>query len=303
MINKSSDSARELPLVSILLLSMNHERFIEQNILSLTNQTYKNIEVLYLDNISTDNTYQKGTRCLLESGLAFKSFRNEKSGGISKNLNFLASKASGKYICPLSADDWLTHDSIEKKAAYLSAHPDAGMVYNSVYTYYNDSDTVKVVSKKGWRKNGEIFEDILKKNFITGTGCLIRKQSLQKVGFWDEKSKIEDWDMWIRIAEHYRIGFIDIPLSYYRLNTGNNISGNLKYIMDGSDYILKKHARHKNIKYGKRYVQSLESYYLATYEPNFKNLRIILKNTRLNFFYLKQVLKINIGIFKGLLKT
>ena len=109
----------EKPLVSILLLSMNHELFIQQCIESLKDQTYKNIEVVYLDNASSDATFNLGKKLLEESGLQYKIFYNKESQSISKNLNFLLANSSGKYISPLSTDDWFAPQNIEKKVSFF----------------------------------------------------------------------------------------------------------------------------------------------------------------------------------------
>ena len=65
------------PLVSILLLSMNHEMYIEQCINSLRSQTYSNIEIIYIDNASTDGTFEKGRKLLNECGIPHQCYANK----------------------------------------------------------------------------------------------------------------------------------------------------------------------------------------------------------------------------------
>src|SRR6185437_11977719 len=125
----------EKPLVSILLLSMNHEPYVENSIESLKDQTYNNIEIIYLDNASSDKTFEKAKNSLSVIGIPHKIFRNKESKGISINLNFMYAQASGSYIVALSSDDWLTKDSVEEKINYFHLHPEFGMVYNSSYSY------------------------------------------------------------------------------------------------------------------------------------------------------------------------
>ena len=124
------------PLVSILLLSMNHESYIEQCIQSIVSQTYKNIEIIYLDNASRDNTYQIGKKLLQESGLTFKTYLNEETKTISKNLNFLLDHSSGKYISPLSTDDWFASENIEKKVKSFLDNPNTGALFSNGWYYY-----------------------------------------------------------------------------------------------------------------------------------------------------------------------
>lgn len=289
----------ENPLVSILLLSMNHERFIEQCIISLKTQTYQNIEVIYLDNASIDKTFEVGKRALENSGLPYKIFSNTESKGISKNLNFLLNNSLGLYICPLSTDDWLTADSVQEKVKYFKQHPEFGMVYNSAFSYNYDTNKKIVCAKKNKFKQGWVFKDILKENFISTTGCMIKRNTLETVGNFDENSLIEDWDMWIRIAEKFPIGLVNKELAYYGVKEGNNITGDMEYMNKGFDYILKKYAHCEGIEETKKFVDRINTYYYATNQPSVKSLLLILRTYRFNLFYLKQTAKIILGIFKN----
>lgn len=286
------------PLVSILLLSMNHERFIEQCISSLEEQTYKNIEILYLDNASSDKTLDVGKKALEKSGISHKIFSNAESKGISENLNFLFKNSTGKYLVTLSTDDWLTQDSVEEKVKYFNHHPEFGMVYNSAFSYNYDTKKKFVCAKKNKFKQGWVFKDILKENFICTTGCMIKRNTLETVGNFDENSLIEDWDMWIRIAEKFPIGLVNKELAYYGVKEGNNITGDMEYMNRGFDYILKKYAHCEGIEETKKFVDRINTYYYATNQPSVKTLLLILRNYRFNLFYLKQTVKIILGIFK-----
>lgn len=124
------------PLVSILLLSMNHELFIEQCIESLKNQTYTNIEIIYLDNASSDNTFNIGKKLLEAANIPFKLFSVKESQSISKNLNFLLDNSSGQYISPLSADDWFAPKNIEKKVNVISETNNTGAIFSNGWFYF-----------------------------------------------------------------------------------------------------------------------------------------------------------------------
>lgn len=289
---------KESPMVSILLLSMNHEKLIENCINSLNVQTYKNIEIIYLDNVSQDKTFDIAQKILSQSDFPTKIFRNTESKGISKNFNFLLSESSGKYIIPLSTDDWLTPDSVSEKVKYLTDKPNYGMVYSSVYKYYYDTGEKSITEKKSRMKEGWILDNVLKENCIITTGCMIRKSVLLSVGNWDENSLLEDWDMWIRIAQKFQIGAIKKELAYYGIKSATNITGNFDYMSKGFDYILEKYAHLKKINRAKRLVAKVKSYHFAQ-TPSISSLKFILRNFRFNIFYCKQVAKVCIGIAKN----
>ncbi len=290
---------KDEPLISILLLSMNHAPYIEKCIMSLRDQTYKNIEIIYLDNASADNTFKIGQNFLAQSGIPNKTFFNEHSKGISKNLNFLYSHSTGQYIVALSTDDWLTPDSIEEKLHHFKQHPEFGMVYSSSYSYNYDTKKVLICEKKSLFKEGWILKDILKENIVNTIGCMIKRGTIETVGQFDENSLLEDWDMWIRIAEKFPIGVVNKELAYYGIKGGQNITGNMQYMSQGFDYILNKYAHYNEIRKSKKLIAKVKAYHYATKEPSLKSLKFILKNYRFNFFYFKQTIKTIIGIFKG----
>lgn len=107
------------PLVSILIITMNHEKFIEQACKSAISQTYPNFEIILLDNNSSDQTYNKAKDILDNCNIPNIIIRNSESYSSSKNLNILVSKASGDYVSILSGDDWYTPNCIEEKLNFL----------------------------------------------------------------------------------------------------------------------------------------------------------------------------------------
>ncbi len=288
----------EKPLVSILLLSMNHELYVENSIESLKDQTYNNIEIIYLDNASSDKTFVKAKNALSVIGIPHKIFRNKESKGISANFNFMIGQSSGSYIIALSTDDWLTKDSVEEKINYFHLHPEFAMVYNSCYSYNYDTKRTAICSKKNKFKEGWVLKDVLKENFISTTGCMIKKSTLETVGLFDENSPIEDWDMWIRIAEKFPIGLVNKELAYYGVKDGSNITGNIEYMNRGFEYILNKYSHYNEIADSKKLVNKVKAYHYATKEPSLKSLLFIFQNFRFNFFYFKQTGKTIIGILK-----
>ena len=93
------------------------------------------------------------------------------------------------------------------------------MVYNNAWSYNYDTGK-KSMPQKNRFKEGWVLKEILKKNFISSAGCMIQRRTLETVGLFDENSLLEDWDMWIRIAEKFPIGFIDKELAFYGIKKG-----------------------------------------------------------------------------------
>ncbi|MEO8820414.1 MAG: glycosyltransferase [Ginsengibacter sp.] len=295
---ETQQSLHTNPLVSILLLSMNHEKFIEQCIVSLKEQTYKNIEVIYLDNASVDRTFEVGKKALKESGVSHKIFSNAESKGISKNLNFLFKNSTGEYIIPLSTDDWLTPDSICEKVKCYLEHSEFGMVYSSCFYYLHDTAEKIECPRKNKFKSGWVLPEILKGNFIRSVGSIIKRETLNTVGLFDEDSLLEDWDMWIRIATKFPLGYINKELAFYRIKTGTNVTANNDYMFKGADYIVQKYSHYKEIQEAKKNITISKCYSYATYKPSFKTIFFILENSEFDFFYFKQLVKTVLGIVR-----
>lgn len=220
------------PLISILLLSMNHEPYIEQCIDSLVNQTYRNLEIIYIDNASSDDTFIKGKALLEKSGLPFKCFANSESKTISYNLNFLFDKSAGTFISPLSTDDWFENDNIEKKINYFLNYSDVGALFSNGWIY-DDAKKETILNDPSTFRRGNIFKDLLTQaDCIFYVGVIYRRAIIEQVGKWDEHLMIEDTDMYIRICSVAKIDFLNEPLVYYR-RTAGSVSRNKQFMLKG----------------------------------------------------------------------
>ncbi|MFS8082942.1 MAG: glycosyltransferase [Ginsengibacter sp.] len=280
----------EYPLVSILLLSMNHEQFIKKCVDSLANQTYQNIEIIYLDNASTDNTFEIASKHIKSLSFPYKIFRNEYSEPISKNVDFLYGQSRGDFIATLSTDDWWKENNVDLKADILSKNPQAGMVYSDGFLYTDESNK-KLFSQQDRTYSGNILHRILLYNFIKAPSVMLRRKVLEVVGNYDTKLDIEDWDMWIRIAEKFPILYCNQPTVFYRVSHGANISSNQPFMVKAVDQIIQKYSD----KYPVEMKTVLRKNILkeATYRTNEKTVSFnwLMKNLQINIPYFKLIIK------------
>lgn len=270
-------------LVSILLLSMNHEAYIEQCIRSIADQTYQNIEVIYLDNASSDNSFQKGKILLEQSGLRFKCFSNKESKTISANLNFLFDQSSGAFIAPLSTDDWFEKNNIEKKVNYFVDHEEVGALFSNGWIYY-ETDQKTVLNDSSAFRKGNIFKEVLTEaDCIFYVGVMYKRDIIDQVGKWDESLLIEDTDMYIRIGLVATIDFLDEPLVYYR-RTAASASKNKQFMLNGFQQYYEKYRDVKWINMKNWLAERYRS--MAAVEINEKNFKPA-------FGFLKEAIKLN----------
>lgn len=246
-------------MVSVLLLSWNHEAYIEQALLSIINQTYTDIEILYLDNGSFDNSFLIAEDILKNTSISYKIFKREKNYGTAENLNFLFKHSKGEFICTVSADDWLNKRNTEEKLKLFSHDPSLGIADSNGYKYYDDIkiyEPFKVVCPQKEKQ----FEELLKRNYLSGIGCLIKREVLEVAGLWDETLLAEDWALWIRIAAKFSIASVNKYLFFYRKHA-NAISGNYKFMYNAK---MQLYHTYENINpHKKETIQCIKNTYLS----------------------------------------
>lgn len=276
-------------MVSILLLSWNHERYIVQSLNSLIDQTYKDIEIIYLDNCSADATYTIAVDIMEKSGIKYQAYRREVPHGITQNQNFLFSKSSGEFISMCSGDDWLDRESIAIKMKYMD-EKDAGMVYSDGYKYYDDIDVYEPFVGEHF-ENEMVLDEMFKRNFISALGCIIRRSVIETVGSWDEYLIVEDTDMWLRIAAKYRIVHLKEKLFYYRKHA-SAISSDYEHMYRAKLQIYEKYKRVNP--HNKLLLDNARKNYISSRvmsDTSFSTFREVLKDYRPNTFYTKLLLK------------
>lgn len=205
------------PKVTVLMSVYNSERYLREAINSILNQTFKNFEFLIVNDGSTDETLG-----ILQSynDSRIKIHNNKKNIGLVKSLNKGLKMAKGEYIARQDADDISVSERLEKELTFLIAHPD----YATVGSF------IKVIDENG--KESSTIEkpitDLDIKNFLKKSNCIahgssmIRKSCLFDVGLYDESmSNSEDYELWLRISEKYKLANIPEYLYFWRRHKAN----------------------------------------------------------------------------------
>lgn len=224
------------PLVSVIVFSYNHESYVEQLLNSIVEQTYKNIELIFIDDGSKDLTYEKAYELLNKNNKRFVRVEviKKKNEGITKTLNRGVLLSKGKYIKPIASDDYMFPDAISKMVMFMEKYKEYGMVYTDGYDM--ESEQLDKYQEKGkWIKkfseimqftSGNLFEFMLKNVFFMPTPTVfIRRRCYEKIGLYDEELLCEDPDFFLRLSREYEIGYIPDKLVIHRIhekNTGRN---------------------------------------------------------------------------------
>jgi glycosyltransferase involved in cell wall biosynthesis len=200
--------------VSVVIPVHNCERYVREAIDSVLNQTYKDVEVIVINDGSTDKTEEM----LREYGdkIGWKSQENK---GQASAVNEGFRMAKGEYIAYLDADDVCLPERFDNQVRYLDDHGDVGLVYSDCYQIDEYGKIVRTIRSRPHDK----FV-LLQGNYVARSAVMHRRECLNAVGLFDESiTGDDDWDMWIRISEEFGMGYIGKPLMGYRVH-GANIS-------------------------------------------------------------------------------
>lgn len=215
----------EQPLVTIVVVSYNHSRFIKENLNSIKNQTYKNIQLIVGDDASPDHSVEVFEEWLKENNYpAEKNFHTQNTG-LPTMLNECVELTKGKYIKIIAADDFLHPESIEKSVSALEdLGNEYGMSFSDTYAINNDSQIIQDIADYDamGKVDPSIFkEDLLKGNRIAALTVLAKTEVIRETGKYDTQFIIEDYYRWLKISEKYLIAYIPEKLAYYRLHEEN----------------------------------------------------------------------------------
>ncbi len=210
------------PLVTVICLCYNHRRFLAASIQSVINQTYSNLEIIIVDDASTD-----GSQELIDQ---FKNEDRVKLVMLPDNLGNCAAfnrglaLAHGKYIIDLATDDVLMPDRIEKQVnLFETLEKEVGVIFsNAEYIdaegrhlrWHYPVDKHKKVKRAV--PQGDIFSHLLARYFISPPSMMIRKAVFNRLGGYDGNLAYEDFDFWVRSSRHYQYIYQDLILTKVR---------------------------------------------------------------------------------------
>lgn len=247
--NKENPDKGDEPLVSVIALCYNHAAYLDQCLDSIKNQSYSNMELIIVDDCSTDGSQDRIQKWVDMNQIACRLIANEVNGGICKSLNRALICARGKYISGIATDDVLLPGKIQQQVAIFETLPEK---YGVIYTDALVIDENGKVSSKSFNElhrnmrpmpSGNIYPILLEGNFIPGMTALIRKQCYQRVGLYDESLVYEDWDMWLRIARHYHFYFSPIVSAKYRIVSTSMIRTMTDAFQESNIRICLKHLQ------------------------------------------------------------
>ena len=201
----------------------NGEKYLRKSISSVIHQTYKNWELIFWDNNSSDN-----------SASIFKDFKDKrlkyyKSNNylkLYKARNKALEKSKGKYVTFIDTDDWWLKKKLERQITTLSDNKSYNIIYSNWYVFSEQTKRKKIFNNTKL-PSGLITQKLLNKYELNIGTIMIKKNIFNKFKFNEKFEIIGDFDLFMKLSLKYKFLSIQIPLSYYRLHE-KNFSKNYK---------------------------------------------------------------------------
>lgn len=202
--------------VSVVIPTYNRARLVGEALQSVLSQPFDDMEVLVVDDGSTDDTAAVLVRFTDPRVRVIR----QANQGISGARNTGVREARGQYIAMLDSDDRWRPNSLPRLVGALDAHPDAVLVYGRAQAM--DADGFPIPQMKGTAEAfpGQTLRSILYGDFVPIITALIRRDALLQVGPFEPDNLAEDWDMWVRLARLGRFVFLEEVLADFRQHEG-----------------------------------------------------------------------------------
>lgn len=291
-------------LVSVVIPTYNHAKFLNKALNSLIKQTYDNWEAIVVDNNSIDNTTNI-VKKFNDKRIRYFKFSN--NGIIAKSRNFGIKKSRGKWIAFLDSDDWWRKNKLYTCLKNIDRNVD--FVYHDLQIKYFNSKKYLNKTKIGRQLKKPILEDMLigeikKGNAIGNSSVVVRKSILRKIGGISENKKLvasEDFNTWLKIAkitEHFK--YIDKTLGYYLVHDKSSQKRDLSIphreaVKEFTSFFNSKQKLNLEIKL--RYMSGSYNFLNNNYEKAKNDLLFVIKNGEINLRF-KSLIKVIFLFFK-----
>ncbi len=214
-------------LISIIMNCRNGEKYLKKSLKSIINQTYKNWELIFWNNNSSDKS-EKILKSIRDKRIRY--FKSNQNLKLYKARNLAIDKASGKYICFLDTDD-LWEKSFLKVHLKVLLKKNCNLVY-SKYKIKNENKSITKINTKKKLLSGRITQELLNNYLVGISAVLIKKEIFKKIKFDPNYQIIGDFDFFIRLSTKYNFFSIQKAYTVYRVSKESFTTNNTKVYID-----------------------------------------------------------------------
>lgn len=235
-----------MPRISVIIPTYNAESHLAEALASVQAQTLQDFEVVLVDDGSRDGSVSVARR--YAESMPIRIFTQANAGPAAAR-NRAVRAANGRYCAFLDADDLMHPERLAEQAALLDDDPDLGLVHTDLMTF--DGRGTLHESRRAFSdpRGGWILEELLLDNFITTSTVMAPTERLMQAQLFDERRRIsEDFDLWLRMAERWRIAYLERPLTRYRRRPGSASDDKLRTGLAALDVIetfWRTHPEHR----------------------------------------------------------
>jgi glycosyltransferase involved in cell wall biosynthesis len=231
-----------MPRVSVVLTSYNHAPYLPQAIESALGQTLEDREIIVIDDASTDDSPQILQRYAGRVQVVI----HETNRGTYATLNEGIARTGAPYIAILNSDDVWLPTKLEKQLAVMESDSRIGLVHTGFRPIDAEGNPIRG-NPLGVRfhpnPQGDLLPELLTRNLFITSSVMFRRECLERCGAFEENLfGMGDWDLWLRIAEHYLVGYVPEPLTLYRLH-GQNTMYQSERMLDDDLWIHEERIR------------------------------------------------------------
>ena len=225
--------------ITVYITNYNYGKYIDQAIKSVLSQTFKDFELIIIDDGSKDNSKK-----IIDKYKTNKKIRiiYQKNRGLNISNNIALKLSKGKYIIRLDADDWFDNHALEILYKSIEKDNKIGLVFPDYFEVDEQGDIINITRRHDFKKV------TLRDQAAHGACTLIRTEFLKKMGGYNESfSRQDGYDVWVKFIDKYHVKNINLPLFYYRQHTGS-LSKNTKKLLSTRSEILKRNIDQKKLK-------------------------------------------------------
>jgi len=228
-----------MPQVSVIIPTFNRAELLPIAIRSVLNQTFQDLEILIVDDGSSDTT-PAVVKSFDDDRIHYIRHPKPRGGAAARNTGIAHSR--GEYVAFLDDDDeWYPHKLARQMELMRRSEAGVGAIYCGYFVV--ERATGRICGRMEPKSRGDLSSELLATNPIGGTSCmLLRRNCLEKVGGFDESlPSFQDRDLWIRLSRDFRFDYVEEPLLNYYVHP-NKVWTNFEALLQGLEIMLTKYG-------------------------------------------------------------